>query len=573
MSSRRGRGRPGSSNPDFLWVNRTPDSERLSATRQERDELRTITSHARQWRAALRRQQRLYSAQTEATHAQSIVGWGRQGTLSETSSAETSAAPSPAAMTHLTGNSTDPFTYLESPDDAWWSHNAFRYAVESWLPSVFQGLGVLDGTLPTSESTLATIDRIVQGCLANRMHMFSLLAASTGFLKYVLRLQLDRYDSPEYCMGKALQYLRHHLASAPQPNESLIFDLKALSTFERYVDNFEGARTHLRMVQHLVQSLGGLEVLEPPMRLVCWLWDLLVAGGTGETPLMPLTWDPGLLPRQQMRDEILPALAQSGVIPSGSSLLQYGSLVQPELAPILVDTIQWFQVHQYNQIQNFSRSPLEQWATRRAHALVHRLLSMPPGSPGDRAQGLLSECIKQSFLIVIADLEEARQARAQTESFRDPSNFSWFDVNRLRLALSALVQLEENWQEQHEEVILWMACLGVQAAAAGSTVPTAPSAQAATAGPSTAPLLSEEANPREWFLGLARQMFFEWRSRTVGLSPPASAAGDDLVQLMSRYLHRCEPSGRPDIDGLEEVLSPRWNPETHHTDPLARASE
>ncbi|OQV09173.1 hypothetical protein CLAIMM_13332 [Cladophialophora immunda] len=292
MSTRRGRGRPGGTNPDFLWVNRTPDSERLSATRQEREELRTITSHARQWRAALRRQQRLYSAQTEATHAQSIVGWGRQGTVSETSSAETSAAPSPAAMAHITGNSTDPFTFLESPDDAWWSHNAFRYAVESWLPSVFQDLDVLDETIPSSESCLATIDRIVQGCLANRMHMFSLLAASTGFLKYVLRLQLDRYDSPEYCMGKALQHLRHHLAGTPQPNESLIFDLKALSTFERYVDNFEGARTHLRMVQHLVQSIGGLEILEPPMRLVCWLWDLLVAGGTGETPLMPLTWDP-----------------------------------------------------------------------------------------------------------------------------------------------------------------------------------------------------------------------------------------------------------------------------------------
>ncbi|KIX93557.1 uncharacterized protein Z520_10735 [Fonsecaea multimorphosa CBS 102226] len=552
MSTRRGRGRPGSSNPDFLWVNRTPDSERLSATRQERDELRTITSHARQWRAALRRQQRLYSAQTEATHAQSIVGWGRQGTLSETSSAETSAAPSPAAMTHITGNSTDPFTYLESPDDAWWSHNAFRYAVESWLPSVFQGLGVLDEELPTSESCLATIDRLVQGCLASRMHMFSLLAASTGFLKYVLRLQLDRYDSPEYCMGKALQYLRHHLASAPQANESLIFDLKALSTFERYVNNFEGARTHLRMCQHLVQSLGGPEILEPPLRLVCWLWDLLVAGGTGETPLMPLTWDPGLLPRQQMRDEILPILAQSGVIPSGSGLIQYGSLVQPDLSPILSDIIQWFQVQQYNRIHNFSRSPIEQWATKRAHAIVHRLLSMGPASPSDRLQGLLSECIKQSFLIILADAEEARQSRAQTDSYRDPTNYSWSDVGRLRQALSALVQSDENWQERHEEIVLWMACLGVQTASTTASGPNVPATQSAAAASSP----SEEASPREWFLGVARQLFFEWRSRTVTLSSPAPAGSDDLVQLMSRYLHRCEPSGQPDIVGLEEVLSP-----------------
>ncbi|EXJ69129.1 uncharacterized protein A1O5_08064 [Cladophialophora psammophila CBS 110553] len=555
MSTRRGRGRSSGTSPDFLWVNRTPDSERLSATRQEREELRTITSHARQWRAALRRQQRLYSAQTEATHAQSIVGWGRQGTVSETSSAETSAAPSPAAMTQITGNSTDPFTYLESPDDAWWSHNAFRYAVESWLPSVFQDLDVLDETLPTSESCLATINRIVQGCLANRMHMFSLLAASTGFLKYVLRLQLDRHDSPEYCMGKALQHLRHHLASAPQANESLIFDLKALSTFERYVDNFEGARTHLRMVQHLVQSLGGLEILDPPMRLICWLWDLLVAGGTGETPLMPLTWDPGLLPRQQMRDEILPALAQSGVIPSGAGLLQYGSMVQPELSPILVDTIQWFQVQQYNRVHNFSRSPIEKWATRRSHAIVHRLLSMSPGSPSDRLQLMLSECIKQSFLVVIADVEEARRSRAQNESIRDSSNYSWSDINRLHQALFALVQSEENWQEQHEEIVLWMACLGVQAAP--SAAPSQSAAQSAhAAGAAARSSSSEGTSHREWFLGLAKHLFFERRSRTGPLSSPSPAGNDDLVQLMSRYLHRCEPSGRPNIVGLEDVLSP-----------------
>ncbi|KIW91929.1 uncharacterized protein Z519_07899 [Cladophialophora bantiana CBS 173.52] len=555
MSTRRGRGRSSGTSPDFLWVNRTPDSERLSATRQEREELRTITSHARQWRAALRRQQRLYSAQTEATHAQSIVGWGRQGTVSETSSAETSAAPSPAAMTHITGSSTDPFTYLESPDDAWWSHNAFRYAVESWLPSVFQDLDVLDETLPTSESCLATINRIVQGCLANRMHMFSLLAASTGFLKYVLRLQLDRHDSPEYCMGKALQHLRHHLASAPQANESLIFDLKALSTFERYVENFEGARTHLRMVKHLVQSLGGLEILDPPMRLICWLWDLLVAGGTGETPLMPLTWDPGLLPRQQMRDEILPALAQSGVIPSGAGLLQYGSMVQPELSPILVDMIQWFQVQQYNRVHNFSRSPVEKWATRRSHAIVHRLLSISPGSPSDRLQLMLSECIKQSFLIIIADVEEARRSRAQNESIRDPSNSSWSDINRLHQALFALVQSEENWQEQHEEIILWMACLGVQATPSTASSQSA-SQSAETAGAAARPSSSEETSHREWFLGLARHLFFERRSRSGVLSSPSPRGNDELVQLMSRYLHSCEPSGRPNIVGLEDVLSP-----------------
>lgn len=519
MPSRRGpgRGRPSSANPDLLWVNRTPESDRLSASRQERDELRTITSHARQWRAALRRQQRLYTAQNEATHAQSIVGWGRQGNLSGNSSAEMSAAPSPVAITEIIGNSTDPFAYLETPEDGWWLHSAFQYAVLSWLPSVFEDIDVFDETLPSSESCLATIDRIVQGCLANRMHMFSLLAASTGLLKYVLGIQLDRRDSPEFCMGKALRYLRHHLASEPLANESLIFDLMALSTFERYVENFEGARTHFRMVQHLVQSLGGPEILEPPMRLICRLWDLLVAGGSGETPLLPLTWDPGPLTREQMQQEVFPDLASSGVIPSGTALLQCVAIVRSEFSPIVVDTVQWFQVQQQNHVHNFSPSPIELWSTVRSHALVHRMLSFFANP--DNIQGMLTECIKQVFLLVISDLENARRSRTDSASTRDPTSFSWSNVSRLRHVLRVLVQNGEVWEDSHQEVVMWMACLGAQAA--------------------------KSDDEKDWFMGLARHI--------VACRAEAFVQ-DDLTQLLGTYLHRCEWQGTPDVTGLERVF-------------------
>lgn len=550
MASRRGRGRGSNNNnnvnnPEFLWVNRTPESERLSATRQERDEVRTITTHARQWRAALRRQQRLYTAQTEATRAQSIVGWGMQnraGNLSETSSGETSGAPSPAAMAQITGNSTNPFSYLETPEDAWWSHNAFQFAVESWLPSVFQDLDVLDETLSSSESTVATIQRIIQGCLSNRMHMFSVLAASSGFLKYILRLQLDRHDSPEYCMGKALQYLRYHLASEPEANENLIFDLKALSTFERYVENFEGARTHLRMVQHLVESLGGLDILDAPLRLMCWLWDLLVAGGTGETPLMPLTWDPGLLPQEQMRREILPDLAQSGVVPSGTALLEHVTRGHLDISTIIVDMVQWFQVQQLNQIHNFRTSSTERWARTRSFALVHRLLSLSPSSSSmqsPREQSgrenamrvLLSECLRQSFLIVISDMEVERRSRTDVPpSLRDAtSSMPWSNAGLLRQSLNALLQARGETEdsdsehahqpEREEELVLWMACLGTQAAT--------------------------EPRDSDWFLELAKHLAAKRRITSM----------DDVVQLMGRYLHRCERTGTPSVVDLEGLVA------------------
>ncbi|KAI1627900.1 hypothetical protein EDD37DRAFT_281444 [Exophiala viscosa] len=523
MSSRRGRARAGRTNPDFLWVNRTPESDSLSATRQERDELRTITNHARQWRASLRRQQRLYSAQTEAVHAQSVVGWARQHNISETSSAETSAGPSPSPLAQTTGSTAETFAYLEAPEDAVWSQEAYQYAVGSWLPSVFRGLDVLDETLATSQTTFDTIDRIIQGCLGNRMHMFSLLATSSGFAKYVLRLQLVRHDCPEYCMSKALRHLRHHLSGNPEANELLIFDLGALSTFERYVGNFEGARTHFTMVHHLIQTMGGTDSLELPMRLLCCLWDLLTAGGTGAAPLMPLVWDPGLFSRDEMRERVLPTLHSSGIAPGGAALLQYTSQIRPEFQTTVVDMVQWFQVQQYNQINNFADLSTERWAQQRSYALMHRLLSIsidptPAELSGQRLLHLLSECMRQAFLLVISSMISARLSRVRVDAHKNPSCVPWSNYARLQQSLVTLIDSEEDWQHEHEETVLWMACLGAQQ-----------------------PLQTE---PQEWFPGFARDV-----AQGRGLTTT-----NELMHLMSKYLHRCDPTGSPDVTGLQSVL-------------------
>ncbi|KIW19625.1 hypothetical protein PV08_00198 [Exophiala spinifera] len=530
-SSRRGRARTSSnSTPDLLWVNRTPESETLSATRQERDELRTITSHARHWRAALRRQQRLYNAQNQASHAQSVVGWGRTGNLSETSSAETSAAPSPVPLTTTVSTTPDnPFPFLETPEDAWWSQTTFDNAVNEWLPSIFQNLQALDdGVSP--ESITDTITHIVQGCLANRMHMYCLLAASSGFFKFVLHLRLDRNDAPEYCMSKALQHLRHYLSGQIQPgpraDQMLVFDLLALSTFERYTTSFEGARTHLNMVANLVQMLGGIANLDAPIRALYRLWDLQSAGGSGDTPFIALDWDPGLLPREQMRDIILPSLARGGIVPSGVALVQYGFRFRPDIRTLVIDVVQWFQVVQYCHVTNFSQSPIERWSARRAYALAHRLLSLPsndPESPGGaNIYAEVSKRLSQVFLLVIADMESTRAARTAssgpTAAVSDPSRFSFTDVSRLRAHWGQDVEGTRQEDVQDEELRFWMACLGVQ--------------------------LAQREEDHQWFVGVARPMAQRLGIRTT----------DHLAQFMSRYVHRCTATGMPKIDGLEPLI-------------------
>ncbi|EXJ90635.1 hypothetical protein A1O1_03738 [Capronia coronata CBS 617.96] len=551
MSSRRGSGRgrrADSSNPDFLWINRTADSERLHPSRDQRDELRTITSHARNWRASLRRQQRLYTAQTEASHVQSLVGWGRPRhsiVVSDSSSVETSASPSPIMPTaQTTGDRPESISvaYLETPADARWSRTAFRYATQVWLPFVFDHVDVLDETLGVSGSTQATMDYIIQGCMADRMHMYSLLAASMAFQKYVIRLQLDEHGIPEYCMGKALQSLRYHLASNPQVDEHLVFDLEALATFERYVHNFEGARAHLVMVQHLVESMGGLSMLRPPMRPLCWLADLAVAGGLGESPLLPLIWesDPGTLPREQMTDEILSDLQRGGCIPGGSALLHYASMVHPTLSRLIVDTVQWFHVQQHLHLHNYTQPAMQTWATRQAYILVHRLLSWSADTRAttehEILQRLLSEGIKQAILLVVSDIFQKtnRIATANPEPLRDPTMHAWSTVSRLRSQLMRIANHHPTMAEaeQYEELVLWMTCLGLQQATLPEEIETQHDR-------------GRDRDPdRDWFASLAARLAQRQHVTTT----------DELLQFLVRYLHRCDSTGRPDRRELEIIL-------------------
>jgi len=547
------RGRAPNNNPDFLWVNRGPDSDRLSASRQEREELRTITSHARTWRAALRRQQRLAAAQTDASHAQRIVGWSRSESnvaQSDHSSSEASAAPSPAPHVPFTGDDVAPFAYLEQPGDSWWSQNAFQYATQSWLPSLFQNLDAFDERgLLTQSSIKDTVNSIIQGCLHNRMHMFSLLAASTGHLKFILKAQLDKVDTPEYCTGRALQYVRHHLISDTGPgiDQVVIFDLMALSAFERYVGNPEGARTHFGMVGHLIESHGGLEMIDLPLRMLCRESDILVAAGAGERPLMSIAWDPGALPAPQIQ-EVQRSLLQMGTNPGDSLLYEVTILKLSALSETLVSVLQWFQVQQLLHLLPPDQA-IEQrsWAARRSYALVHQLLCVPipntsaklPSSSlstvTEQGQDKLLECMRQACLITISAIEEARSVRTdqQPQPNQSGQSFAFYNIPLLRQALAEFLQNQKGaiTSVEHQELILWVTCMAAQ--------------KSTQHGNGNHHQLSEEGEDRDWFLGLAGQM-----ARRLNVS---TAQG--FSNVLARYTFNLNPDASPNIAGLESVLT------------------
>ncbi len=153
-------------------------------------------------------------------------------------------------------------------------------------------------------------------------------------------------------------------------------------------------------------------------------------------------------------------------------------------------------------------------------------------------QRSLSECVKQALLVVIQDVESARHDRKERPP-RDPTSFSWSSLSRFREAVVNFIQHQQqrrrrrrqqqqstaqDWEVEYGEIILWMACLGGQRAEDDAH--------------------DDEDDDRGWFLGLASDLAHR----------RAIATPDGVVQLMSRYLHRCEPTGRPSISGLEGIL-------------------
>ncbi|KEF59220.1 uncharacterized protein A1O9_04064 [Exophiala aquamarina CBS 119918] len=550
------RGRTPNNNPDFLWVNRGPGSDRLSASRQGREELRTITSHARTWRAALRRQQRLVNAQTYASRAQRVVGWSRSESRvaqSDPSSSETSAAPSPAPHVPFASDDVAPFAYLEQPGDARWSQNAFQYATQSWLPAIFQNLSAFDkDDLLTQSSVKDTIDSIIQGCLHNRMHMLSLLSASSGHLKFVLRAQLDKVDTAEYCNGKALQYIRHHLTSdsVARIDEFVIFDLMALSAFERYVGNPEGARTHFGMVRHLIESHGGLDSIDLPLHLLCLKLDMLVAAGTGERPLMFMTWDPGALPAPQSQ-EVQRSLLQVGAKPGGAFVDEHETLKSSAISEILIGVVQWFQVQQLVHLLP-SDQVIQQrsWAARRSYALAHQLLcitiptaaatfpSSASGVVAEQGNDKLLECIRQGCLITVSAIEESRSVRIdhQLPPTQAGESFAFYNIALLRQALTDFVQDQNRLGTniEHQELILWVTCMAAQKSTQHGD------------GPQLLLLhqFSEQGEDRDWFVDLAGQM-----ARHLHVT---TALG--LADVLARYTFNLNVDASPNTAGLESVL-------------------
>jgi hypothetical protein len=226
-----------------------------------------------------------------------------------------------------------------------------------------------------SKQKLARIEAaskgVIKGCLADELHMYSLLASMASRIE-----NLEHWSNAlptDLYIHKALVALRQYIYAKPNHIETQVFyDMFFLCTAEAYRYNLAASMTHLRAIAQLVKGAGGLSKLENHMLLETLVQgDIMLAVEQLSTPVFPLTWDPGSFPHG--RWEMIKTLTPLRRL--GQAVLEDATL-PPTLRTIIHDVIQCVQVAQY--VWTHPQSPKSdlEWIFLRYLAILYRLLTL-----------------------------------------------------------------------------------------------------------------------------------------------------------------------------------------------------
>jgi hypothetical protein len=293
----------------------------------------------------------------------------------------------------------------------------------------------------------AATKSVIQGCLANELHMFSLLAAMASRMQ-----NLERWSTApptDVYIHKALVTLRRYLDTKPFRIEmQVIYDMFFLCTAEAYRYNLEASMTHLRAIAQLIEVAGGLNQLGNHMLLETLVQgDIMLAVEQLAPPVFPLTWDPGSFPH-----------AQWEIIEMATPLQKLGQAVLKDpilpltLRTITHDIIQCVQVAQYVWTHPDSPNSDLEWIFRRYLAVLHRLLNFDCASWQTEAFRI---ALIMWVMIIMTSLGIRRAVK--------------IIVPRLKQALLASeVETEEQSWKERNGLLLWVLKVGSIASAGSS---------------------------------------------------------------------------------------------------------
>ena len=453
----------------FLFVDN--DVSSISSPRPGQPRSRfAVNSHVQRWRVGQSKYSKALNPPHEAQPSQSsqrVFCWRLKGPHGRRS-----LQPARSSATLLV-HQLHPFASTDVQLDVE-SSSVLLYFASKWTPSACKCIEGSQTPLCTwpgikaiprsSESGGSSIDETIRRCLFDKMHMYALLAASAGRMKYITKDHLKRVDLPEFYMAKAIRMLRTHLAQCQNLDQQCILDLFFLCSFETYARNYIGAQSYLRIIRDVTgQFFCDIDLVDEHIRRLCWNADLRLAFILGTQPVFQLTWDPGpVLNRGAATPRTILDTA-SGRAPVSSVLKRLLTLAGPPLYAILEELIECAQAMRCMLAERDHMD--RQCIIDRATALLHRLISLSANQRPSTAEGLREECCRQALIlwtwnILIGSMSTSSgSANAQHLERMAPLHGT-----RLRETIYSTYSMSNQCWSSHTDVLFWIMILGTTVA-------------------------------------------------------------------------------------------------------------
>lgn len=363
----------------------------------------------------------------------------------------------------------DPFASIDVQLNAE-SHGVLQYFASKWTPSACkctQGSRTPLCTWPGMEiastwpqKRVASMEETVRRCLFNQMHMYALLAANTGRMKYVTRDRIKRLDLPEFYMAKAIRMLRTYLTQCQALDQQCLLDLFFFSSFETYAKNYQGAQIYLGIIKEIAERFfGNIDIVEEHIRKLCWNADLRLAFICGTQPVFKLSWDPG--PLSNVDSEAPPAYRRSTSVraKTSSALTRVQTISGPPLHAIVEDLIECTEAAR--DLLSAECDIDRQRIIDRATAILHRLISIPAPQGPASAEELREECCRQGLILWTWNiLIGSVSSHTGLAGLQHLERMTPLHGIRLKKAICHTTLLSDRCWSGHNQVLFWLVILG-----------------------------------------------------------------------------------------------------------------
>ena len=356
----------------------------------------------------------------------------------------------------LEGDAFNPFGGTTVPIDKS-THTVLQFFLHLGWKAHLRNIGRVD-QLHWSKS-FDEVSSIVRGCLSNQMHMYAFLAC--------IPMRMNLYgvpstvisESPEASMSKALRTMRMYFAqvSAGPFDHQVILDIFFVSLAEFFRKNFAAMRIHLRMVHHIVDSLGGWDRVSQYIREVCCYTELCFALRTGEMPLFEMMWDPGPAQcNEALQDKSASWPLEIKACGTGFENPLCEGFFDGTTKSIIEELANDIPALEYVRNDAEAAPADSQWACIRSRAMLHRLLSLRKPNQQGSLQERKAHCVITALIMLMGYenlcVSPLRYSKPVRRRLIDALKFSNSDFNE-----------QNNWG-RHNDMLLWITITGVRIA-------------------------------------------------------------------------------------------------------------